>query len=180
MDRPSGSISRHRDGFYSRAGQGRSGSINECKLVWGVNKTDHLIGTSAPNDHVYWDEHSRGCYATEFIELLNSNFLHWWKRQPKRISKRKIHCRADIQHSSGFGENTHHHFIDFKTAYDSINKKALIAAMKEFKIPDKLLRLISLTLSETKIVVKVQNDLSDPFEIKKWHSKGRCTGVSSI
>ncbi|GFX43747.1 DUF4817 domain-containing protein [Trichonephila clavipes] len=38
--------------------------------------------------------------------------------------------------------------------------------MKEFKIPDKLLRLISLTLSETKIVVKVQNDLSDPLQIK--------------
>ncbi|GFX10826.1 eukaryotic translation initiation factor 2-alpha kinase 3 [Trichonephila clavipes] len=44
--------------------------------------------------------------------------------------------------------------------------------MKEFKIPDKLLRLISLTLSETKIIVKVQNDLSDPLEIKNGVRQG--------
>ncbi|GFW80915.1 putative endonuclease-reverse transcriptase [Trichonephila clavipes] len=56
--------------------------------------------------------------------------------------------------------------IDFKTAYDSINRKALIIVMKEFKIPEKLLRLTSLTLNEAKIIVKMQNDLSDPLEIK--------------
>ncbi|GFU65659.1 putative endonuclease-reverse transcriptase [Trichonephila clavipes] len=44
--------------------------------------------------------------------------------------------------------------------------------MKEFKIPDKLLRLISLTLSETKTVVKVQNDLSDLLEIKNGVRQG--------
>ncbi|GFV45469.1 putative endonuclease-reverse transcriptase [Trichonephila clavipes] len=44
--------------------------------------------------------------------------------------------------------------------------------MKEFKIPDKLLRLISLTLCETKIVVKVQNDLLDPLENKNCFRQG--------
>ncbi|GFW82682.1 putative endonuclease-reverse transcriptase [Trichonephila clavipes] len=44
--------------------------------------------------------------------------------------------------------------------------------MKEFKIPNKLLRLMSLTLSETKIIVKVQNDLSNPLEIKNGIQQG--------
>ncbi|GFY30550.1 putative endonuclease-reverse transcriptase [Trichonephila clavipes] len=59
-----------------------------------------------------------------------------------------------------------------QTIYSSINRNALIATMKEFKTPDKLLRLISLTLSETKIVVKVQNDLSDQLEIKNGVRQG--------
>ncbi|GFV01149.1 putative endonuclease-reverse transcriptase [Trichonephila clavipes] len=65
-----------------------------------------------------------------------------------------------------------HLFIDFKTPYDSIDRKALIAAMTEFKIPDKLLRLISLTLSKTKIMVKVQNDLFNPLEIRNGIPQG--------
>ncbi|GFS89890.1 putative endonuclease-reverse transcriptase [Trichonephila clavipes] len=44
--------------------------------------------------------------------------------------------------------------------------------MEEFKIPDELLRLISLTLSETKIMVKVQNDLWDPLQIKNGARQG--------
>ncbi|GFS80169.1 putative endonuclease-reverse transcriptase [Trichonephila clavipes] len=72
-----------------------------------------------------------------------------------------FNIRQVLEKIREFEIDMHHLFIDFKTTYDSIHRKTLIAAMKEFKIPDKLLRLISLTLSETKIVVKVQNDLSD-------------------
>ncbi|GFV71979.1 putative endonuclease-reverse transcriptase [Trichonephila clavipes] len=50
--------------------------------------------------------------------------------------------------------------------------KRLIAAVKEIKIPDNIFSLISLTLSETKIAVKVQNDLSDSLEIKNGVQKG--------
>ncbi|GFY23245.1 transposable element Tcb2 transposase [Trichonephila clavipes] len=65
---------------------------------------------------------------------------HSW-RLTKWISDRKIHYRADIhqvlEKTRELGIDTHHLFIDFKTAYDSFNRKALIAAWKEFKIPDR-------------------------------------------
>ncbi|GFS47374.1 putative endonuclease-reverse transcriptase [Trichonephila clavipes] len=77
-----------------------------------------------------------------------------------------------------FGIDTHYLFIDFKTAYDSINRKVLIAAMKEFKISDKLLGQLGLALSETKIVVKVP--VVGPIGNKKWSSTRRCIGVSSL
>ncbi|GFU41117.1 putative endonuclease-reverse transcriptase [Trichonephila clavipes] len=93
-------------------------------------------------------------------------------RKGRSTTEQIFSIRQVLQKTREFGIDTHHLFIDFKTAYDSINRKALIAAMKEFQFPDKLLRLISLTFSETKIVVKMQNDLSDPLKIKNGVRQG--------
>ena len=40
----------------------------------------------------------------------------------------------------------HHLFIDFKTAYDKVNKNQLYKAMLEFGIPPKLVRLTQGTM----------------------------------
>ena len=49
----------------------------------------------------------------------------------------------------------HQLFIDFKQAYDSINKKKLMLILEEFKIPRKLIHLIGMTLRNTTVRVKV-------------------------
>lgn len=41
---------------------------------------------------------------------------------------------------------THHLFIDFKNAHDSVNRKELYAALENLKIPKKLVRLCWATL----------------------------------
>ena len=46
-------------------------------------------------------------------------------------------------------------FIDFKQAYDSINREKLILILEEFKIPRKLINLIGMTLRNTTVRVKV-------------------------
>ncbi|GFT09816.1 putative endonuclease-reverse transcriptase [Trichonephila clavipes] len=46
-----------------------------------------------------------------------------------------FNIRQVLEKTREFGIDTHHIYIDFKTAYDRINRKVLIAAMKEFDRP---------------------------------------------
>jgi len=59
--------------------------------------------------------------------------------------------------------DTYHLFLDYKAAFDSPKRDCLYAVMSELGIPAKLIRLCSMTLSNTKCSVKVGNDVSEPF-----------------
>ena len=65
-----------------------------------------------------------------------------------------------------FQIETHHLFIDFKTAYDKVNRNQLYKAMLEFGIPLKLVRLTQAMMEGTTAKVKVQNELSEGFHIQ--------------
>jgi hypothetical protein len=58
----------------------------------------------------------------------------------------------------------HQLYIDYKQAYDTINRAELVEIMKEFGIPMKLLRLVKMTLASTNSKVKIQGKLSPSFE----------------
>ncbi|XP_054089770.1 LINE-1 retrotransposable element ORF2 protein isoform X1 [Zeugodacus cucurbitae] len=68
--------------------------------------------------------------------------------------------------------DTHHLFIDFKAAFDSTKRSCLYAAMSEFGIPAKLIRLCKLTLSNTKSSVMIGKDFSEPFDTKRGFRQG--------
>ncbi|XP_054085666.1 LINE-1 retrotransposable element ORF2 protein isoform X1 [Zeugodacus cucurbitae] len=68
--------------------------------------------------------------------------------------------------------DTHHLFVDFKAAFDSTKRSCLYAAMSEFDIPAKLIRLCKLTLSNTKSSVMIGKDLSEPFDTKRGFRQG--------
>jgi sorting nexin-29 len=63
-------------------------------------------------------------------------------------------------------------FIDFKQAFDSINRKRLFEAMDKMGIPQKLIRQIRMTMCQTKARVKIDNQLSAPFEFNKGVKQG--------
>lgn len=48
-----------------------------------------------------------------------------------------------------FNTSVHLCFVDFKKAYDSIQRKALINILKEFQIPEKYIKLIKMCLDKT-------------------------------
>jgi hypothetical protein len=63
-------------------------------------------------------------------------------------------------------------FIDFKQAFDSINRKRLFEATDKTGIPHKLIRLTRMTMCQTKARVKIDNQLSAPFEFNKGVKQG--------
>jgi sorting nexin-29 len=66
-----------------------------------------------------------------------------------------------------FQIETHHLFIDFKTAYDKVNRNQLYKAMLELGMPPKLA-----TMQGTTAKVKVQNELSESFRIQNGLRQG--------
>jgi hypothetical protein len=60
----------------------------------------------------------------------------------------------------------HQLFIDFKKAYDSINREVLYNILVEFGIPKKLVRLIKMCLNETYSKVCIGKLLSDKFPLQ--------------
>lgn len=50
----------------------------------------------------------------------------------------------------------HHLFIDFKAAYDSIVRVQLYEAVEEFGIPNKLIRLPRMTMTDVRNKVKAK------------------------
>jgi len=63
-------------------------------------------------------------------------------------------------------------FIDFKQAFDSINRERFFGAMDRMGIPQKLIRLIRMTMCQTKARVKIDNQISAPFEFNKGVKQG--------
>jgi len=55
--------------------------------------------------------------------------------------------------------------IDFRTAYDTMNRQLLITAIKEHGISDGLVRLMKAAMARQPVVVRVQADLSDPLKV---------------
>jgi hypothetical protein len=71
-----------------------------------------------------------------------------------------------------YQEGIHHLFMDFKAAYDSINRKMLYSAMEEFGIPLKLIRLVKQTMARVQCLIRVQSYLSNPLEAKNGLRQG--------
>ena len=68
--------------------------------------------------------------------------------------------------------DTHHLFVDYKAAFDSTIREHLYAAMSEFGIPAKLIRLCKMTLTDTSSAVLIGKDLTPPFDTKRGFRQG--------
>ena len=56
-------------------------------------------------------------------------------------------------------------FIGFKQAFDSSDRQKTIQILQELGIPNKLVRLIKMTIQNTNASVKIEDFTSDPFSI---------------
>jgi hypothetical protein len=63
-------------------------------------------------------------------------------------------------------------FVDFRQAFDSINRKRLYEAMEWMKLPDKLITLTRMTMNTTQAKVKFDNKLSAKFEFNTEVKQG--------
>jgi len=76
-------------------------------------------------------------------------------------------------------EKSHEHntdlyniFVDYTHALDSVCRNKLIECLMKFEVPDKLLRIIALTLIHTRARVKVNRDLTEKYIVKYGIKQG--------
>ena len=84
----------------------------------------------------------------------------------------EIQTLRQILEKTEYQIETHRLFIDFKTAYDKVNRKQLCKAVLEFGIPPKVVRLTQAMMDGTTARVKVQNELSESFQIRNGLRQG--------
>jgi len=71
-----------------------------------------------------------------------------------------------------YAKDLHMVFVDYKQAYDSVNREKLWEALKTFGIPLKIIKMVQLCNSETYSKVKLGNEVSMAFEIKSGLRQG--------
>ena len=56
-------------------------------------------------------------------------------------------------------------FIDFKKAFDSINRKAMFSILRHYGIPERLVNAIGVLYRNSKSAVMVDGNISEPFDV---------------
>ena len=85
----------------------------------------------------------------------------------KSTSHQIFVLRTILEKCYEFNIDLHLLFVDYKQAYDSINRKTLIETLTQFYVPRKLIRLIQMTLINSMGKVTTQGELSDQFDIQR-------------
>lgn len=98
-------------------------------------------------------------FAEEFIGNYQAGFRPGLSTTDQIFTVRQI-----LQKCKEFNITTHHLFVDFKAAYDTVNRQELWNIMYEFNFPSKLIRLLKATLNGVQCYVRVAGNLSTPFE----------------
>jgi hypothetical protein len=80
--------------------------------------------------------------------------------------------RQILEKYNEFNITTHHLFIDFKAAYDTIIRNEVYVGMSVLSFPTKLINLTKATLTILTCYVKIQNDCFEPFETRQGLRQG--------
>jgi sorting nexin-29 len=106
-----------------------------------------------------------------YIEDIIGNYQYGF-RQGKSATDAIHALRQILEKTREYNITTHHLFIDFKAAYDSIKREKLINAMKGFKILNKLVHLTEAILRRVTCSVKIYNDVSESFTTQRGVRQG--------
>jgi hypothetical protein len=100
-------------------------------------------------------------YVEKVVADYQCGFL-----QGRSTKEQVFNVRQILEKCKEVGIQMHLLFIDFKTAYASIDRTRLFLAVEEMQIPKKLVNLVRITLRNTKYQIKIQSTLSEPLPIK--------------
>jgi len=84
-------------------------------------------------------------------------------RPGRSTSDQIFTIRQILEKCREFNISTYHLFIDFKAAYDSVDRNELFHVMADLGFPSKLTRLVRATLTNVSYCVKLQGNYSAPF-----------------
>jgi hypothetical protein len=82
----------------------------------------------------------------------------------------KKHSRTDIYYTSTdgileFNTDLHILFVDYKKAFDNINRTELLNVMGSYGIPKKLVRLVKMTMKDSNAKITIAGNVSKSFNV---------------
>ena len=80
--------------------------------------------------------------------------------------------RQILEQRSEFNRSTVMTFIDFKAAFDSVNRNAIWQIFERLGMPQKIANIIRNMYTDTNSIVKMNNNLSDPFPVRSGVRQG--------
>ncbi|XP_065086846.1 uncharacterized protein LOC135708673 [Ochlerotatus camptorhynchus] len=87
-------------------------------------------------------------FAREFVGQYQAGFM-----DVRATSDQIFTIRQVLQKCREYNVPTHHLFIDFKSAYDTIDCDQLWQIMYEYRFPDKLTRLVKATMDRAMCMI---------------------------
>jgi len=140
----------------------KKGDRRECSNYRGItllNTTYKIFTCLIYNRLVKYSELTLGEYQAGF--------------RPSRSTIDQIHIvRQILENCYEFGIELHNIFIDFKQAFDTVNRPKMYENPKMVKIPTKLIRLVKMTLTNSRAVVEVCQGRTDVFNINNGLRQG--------
>jgi sorting nexin-29 len=109
--------------------------------------------------------------SSQYTEKIIGNYQCGFRPNTSTVEQ-IFTLRTLLQKTNEYNITTYHLFIDFKSSYDTADREQLYAAMKQLKIPDKLIRLVKMTMMGTRNRVKIQDDLSGVIETDRGLQQG--------
>ena len=103
----------------------------------------------------------------KYLEVYSEKILGDYQcgfRKARSTTDHLFQLRQILEKTYEYDVVLHQLFIDFKQAYDSINRNQLLNVMEEFGIPSKLINLTKITLQKTNNQVQFNGRMSEKFE----------------
>jgi len=66
----------------------------------------------------------------------------------------------------------HNMFVDYTQAFDCIYRNKIIECLLQYKFPAKLIRLIALTLINSRARIKISNEYAEEFKMESGVKQG--------
>jgi len=108
---------------------------------------------------------------TTYTEDLLSQEQNGFRRN-KSTTDNIFIMRQILEKCYEYNIEMHVLFIDFKQAFNSADRQKTIQILQELRIPNKLVRLIKMTLQNMEASVKIENLTSKPFSISSGVHQG--------
>jgi sorting nexin-29 len=107
------------------------------------------------------------CFSEEILGDYQAGF-----RRNRSTSDQLFTVRQILTKCWEFDVDIYQLFVDFKQAYDSINREKLYRILLTFDIPAKLVKLIKATMNNTKCRVRIGGQLTDEFMVSQGLKQG--------
>jgi hypothetical protein len=116
---------------------------------------------------------------TEHTETKLGEYQNGFRKGKSTIDA--IHVISQIiEKSYEYDIELHILFIDFKQAFDNINRRSLVEQMQQMKIPEKLIKLTKMTMDNSKARISTTEGVTNEINIERGVRQGDALSTTLV